>query len=468
MIPSRWVRITILFLVLVAFYGGTRQLRISKDAHLNSLQTRALVLHGDIDLSRYGPQEGFAVRHGGDRYSIYGVGVSLLAAPLYAVGVRAGASESLLHAAATIPFAAGAVVVLYLLLLRLFGPRVATAGALTFAFGTSMWTLATTAFWMHAQVAFLVTVGLSAMFSPHRRAPALTGFAFGMAAFVRPPLAIVGLTGLSFYAAHAIVSKRPFREGLRAVVLYLGGGALPALAVFAQNRWIWGSWLRSGYTFADVGFHGDLAQGLWGELFGWWRGLSVYSPVFLVAVAGWIVALGGREFLESRFTFLGGACLTSILFYGTWETWWGGEHQFGYRYLLDVVPLLVLLSAYAVVSVRKLAYLALPLAAVSIATFAFGSLPDAFWWDGNNFPTRFSDAPVSAAWEGFADDPWGGLFRLALVSVLGWLFYALRPAPRRARSDPATTPFGPPSQAAGHDGDGGDQGDPVADPLGGR
>jgi hypothetical protein len=72
------------FVVVAGLYTATFTFRGITDTELNSLQTRALVLHGDIDLSRYdvdltrfqGSGGNLVVVRDEHVYSVYGVGVS--------------------------------------------------------------------------------------------------------------------------------------------------------------------------------------------------------------------------------------------------------------------------------------------------------------------------------------------------------------------------------------------------------
>jgi hypothetical protein len=51
--PRPLMAFGLLFLVLVGFLAATFSYRRITDTELNSFQTRALVLHGDVDLDRY-------------------------------------------------------------------------------------------------------------------------------------------------------------------------------------------------------------------------------------------------------------------------------------------------------------------------------------------------------------------------------------------------------------------------------
>lgn len=407
-----------LAIMLAAFYGATYSYRDITDTDLNSMQTRALVLHGDVEVGRYHPaRNAFAMPHDGDKYSIYGVGISLVAAPIYLVTVHLGIGDRVTQAVAAIPFVVGAIVLMYRLLLKIFGGPRAVAGTLIFAFGTTMWPLASMAFYTHGPVALLHMIGIATLFSPKERIEHWAGIAFGMATLVRPTVFPFAVAAGVFYAM----------RGLRPAVRY-GLGALPAAAgMLVQNRWIWGSWTKSGYSVAGIGFHGNVPRDVFALLFGWWRGIFVYSPILLLAVAGFVLAARKRRgFVEHRLLVLGIASIATILFYARWTTWWGGLSQFGYRYLLDIVPALVLLSVYALPSVTRLQSIVVPAGIVSVMTMAAGSMPSKGAFDVVRFP-RFGGTPIGQAWTVALDEPIGPLIRLAGIAVIAAILWRLTP-----------------------------------------
>ena len=409
---SRWLAAAAMFAVMSALYALTFSFRGISDTDLNHLQTRALVLHGDIDLSRYGRLPGLPQqyeRRGGHTYSIYGIGISLVAAPVYLPLVHLGVSDHLLQGAVGIFFAAGAAMVLHRLLGRLFAPAIATAGTIVFAFGTTMWTVAAMAFFPQGPVVFFTCLGLAGLFSRRRSDPWLAGFGFGMAVFIRPtaviPLAIVGI----FYLI----------ENQRWLVYYVLGAAAPLVALFVQNQWIWGTWPTGGYTTAEVGFNSDLPKAVWGLTFGLWRGIFVYSPVLILGVVGLVMALRkARGFVERRLIVLGVSSVATIVVYAKWTTWWNGLNQFGYRYLLEIVPFLVVLGAYAVAKTPRLRPAALGLGILSILTMTWGAAPSRGGFDGLLFASKFGDTSLGNAWIVFVDDPLRGFARLAVVAAV--------------------------------------------------
>src|SRR5437867_5298911 len=144
-----------------------------------------------------------------------------------------------------------------------------------------MWPVAAMGFFQTGPVCLFQAFGLAGLFSRGRWGCAVAGSGFAAAAMVRPtlliPLVVVGVLYLI--------------EERRQAVLYGLAAIAPFAVVLVQNRWIWGSWLSGGYSQAGVGFHADVPRALFGELFGWYRGIFVYSPVLVVGVAGACLAL---------------------------------------------------------------------------------------------------------------------------------------------------------------------------------
>ena len=79
------------------------------------------------------------------------------------------------------------------------------------------------------------------------------------------------------------------------------------------------------------------------------RGLMVFSPVALLAVAGLrqLAATGWR----SPWRWCALALMAQYALYGSYAVWWGG-HTYGPRYLLDVLPLMVPLASRGLASGR--------------------------------------------------------------------------------------------------------------------
>lgn len=404
-----------IFLGLACFYGATFNFRGVTDTHANSLQTRALVRHGDIDLARY-PNVGraFVVRRGHHVFSVYGAGISLVAAPIYVIASRSHLSDRASQGIVSLLIVAAAVVTLLYLLLRLVRPTIAAFAAVVFGLGTTMWPVAAMALYQHGSVALFQSIAMTGLFSRRRRAPLLAGFSFAMAAFIRPQAALPLITCGVVYLT----------EGWRRATYFIAGAIAPLLGIAIQNRWVWGSWFTSGYAQIHFRFNGSVARATFQLLLGWWRGLFVYSPFLILALPALAIALPrARGFTERRMIALAGASLGTVFLYARASDWTGGLNQFGYRYLLDVTPMLVVLSAWAWSRLDWLRVIAIPAGALSIMTMTFGMAPNRFAWDFIMFPRSFAEAPIGQAWIVFVHHPGQDIRRLLGVAAVATLIF---------------------------------------------
>ncbi|MFY9587783.1 MAG: hypothetical protein WAT66_10045 [Actinomycetota bacterium] len=417
-----------IFAIVAGVTTATYSFRGITDTQLNSLQTRALVLHGDIDLARYGidpadyqtSQEKLVVEQGERIYSVYGIGASLVAAPIYAITARTGMSDRTAQTIVGVIFAAAAAAAFGLALVRLTTPAIAALCAIVFAFGTTLWPVASMAFFQQGPVLFFVCLGLLGLFSSGRRAPALAGLGFAAGTMIRPTIAIMlGIIGLYYLA-----------RDRRRLVMYCLGAALPLAILVVQNRWIWGSWIEGGYSQAGLSFDGPFGQGLSGLTIGWWRGLFVYTPFAALGVVGWLMTLKRDGDADRALAFLGIGVLMGLLVYAKWPDWGGGINQFGYRLPLELVPALFLLAAYALTCLPRLFPVGFVLGVVSVVTMTWGAAPRRDGFDDVLFAHRIQQTSLWRSWRNFFDHPGPGLLRLTLVApaaaVMAWLVFRLR------------------------------------------
>jgi hypothetical protein len=71
----------------------------------------------------------------------------------------------------------------------------------------------------------------------------------------------------------------------------------------------------------------------------------VFSPVLLAAIPGLWSAVRSRSDEAALLRWLAAGASAMLLLVSSWGMWWGGA-SFGYRIVLDVVPVLVLLAAF--------------------------------------------------------------------------------------------------------------------------
>lgn len=165
-----------------------------------------------------------------------------------------------------------------------------------------------------------------------------------------PTAVVVGI--LYIYAAYRLYRLHR--------LLQLGwitaAGAVVAMGWMAYNNHVFGGPLELGYSYSELwvdqhesGFmslslpHWDA---VWGITFSGFRGIFVMSPWLLLAVPGFAYWLGRREQRAEWIVSL--ACVASIfLFNASSSMWWGG-FSVGPRYLLPMLPWLVLAASFAV------------------------------------------------------------------------------------------------------------------------
>jgi hypothetical protein len=321
----------------------------------------------------------FLHRRQGHYLSAYGPGPALLALPIYAWPVLAGAPAAS-WAARLEKFSAAAitalsVVCVFWALAGLVDRRWALGIAAIYAFGTSSWSVSSQALWQHGPSQLFLALLLVCLVRGMRdeRWLIAAGFAASAAAVMRATDALVGIPVIAW-----VLYARP-HLALRLVL-----AALPPLAgLVLYNVGYFGSVLGpAGSTTAPTWAFFTLSpsvDGLAGVLLSPGRGLFVYSPVLIFSVVGllWGVRRGP---MMCRPLALGIVLVLVVV--SQWFRWWGG-YSWGPRLLADVTPLLCfflypLTGALDRHRVVKAAFVLL--AALSVAAHGLGAfLYDARW-----------------------------------------------------------------------------------------
>ena len=283
----------------------------------------------------------------------------------------------------------------WLLLSRLTAsPRRAALGTLVYAFGTVNWfgaIIGTT--WFLAQICAQFFLLLALLEITGRGRAPIVGACVGFAILSRPNVvAAVPAVTLLLVDRHAIrAGIRRFFDGLavRRAILFAIGLALPMSIELWLNYARFGNVLDTGYDLASKIYPDRLTYGhmydiryvpkhLYVALFRGWdyieewpflkpspEGLAVVftSPILAYAFAApWRDRLVRLLWLASALT----ACLILPYFTQGWV-------QFGYRYMLDALPYLIILTAFGMASRSRRAVTALLLFSV-LANFL------GVWW----------------------------------------------------------------------------------------
>jgi hypothetical protein len=238
---------------------------------------------------------------------------------------------------------AGSVALLYLTAAGSVSRTQALLLAAAYGAGTCVWVISSQSVWQQTPEIFFLSLGLFALLrlpGPWIRG-AVAGLAFSLAFACRPTAAIVAAVAGTWL----LLSDR---EASAAYAL----ATLPAIgAMLTYNAYYFGSPLDFGQLAAGAGVaeyktgSPDLWQTpLWlgaaGLLISPSRGLLVYSPFLAAAFAGAVLVWKDPRYRDLRFLTVAVLALWIPAF--LWFDWWGGW-AYGYRPIVDSVPLLVIL-----------------------------------------------------------------------------------------------------------------------------
>jgi hypothetical protein len=435
------------------------------------LTAQSLVERGRLDL---GPVWGAVQGVDGSTYGRYGIGLSLLHAPLLLIGrafdvlVPDGVSslagpgvsiyypENFAVFATTLvgPLCGALAAATFWQIALLVGFTVRVSAALTalLVLATQLWPASRDSL-PHVVVLLLELLALRSALGWRRPvvSAAALGSAIGFMFLVRPFDAVLAGPALLLHAAHRnAAATRGARVAGRAVL------ALVACLAIAGALGALHNWLR----FADVlafdepgaqSFHTPLVLGIYGLVFSAGRGLLFYSPPIVAGLFG-LPAFARRRPAEAAL--IVAVSLAYLVAYGSYTNWEGGL-CWGPRYVTPLVPLL-LLPAGELLSSGIVARLFV--AALAVAGFAvqiLGTLVDfqRLAHDAGFRRETLYDpavAPIVEHWRFLtvgkhldwlplrlldASGPWVALAYLTLpvallVVGIAWLLPSLRRAPR--------------------------------------
>lgn len=161
----------------------------------------------------------------------------------------------------------------------------------------------------------------------------LAGLVLGLMVLTRVAQAALALPLLLFWLAE---HRGSWLVGLRRGLWVLLGALPGLLAVLAYNQVRFGSPLETGYGQHAAAFDVPIWRGLSGLLISPGRGLLFYAPAVILGT----LSLGRLR--DRRVAALAGMALaTLLLLYGRWH-WWEGGWCWGPRFLVPVLPVLLL------------------------------------------------------------------------------------------------------------------------------
>jgi hypothetical protein len=278
--------------------------------------------------------------------TIYPIGASLVAMPAVALIALVSPDwarrlSTTVHEktekfiASMIGAAAGAIF-FWVMVCQFQSRAVALAATAIFAFSTSMWSTATRALWQHGPLVLTLVIAMLLLLKARRRAELVQYAAIPLAfSYLMRPTAIVPIVVLS---AYVLVYYRPW------FLRYVFWALLIAIPWIAFNIHIYGNLLPPYYSSNAFSPNTRFVEGLLGNLFSPSRGLFVFSPVLLLSLSGFVLALrdSSQRALHVAFAVI---ILGHFVIVGEASMWWAG-HCFGPRFTTDIAPFLTYFAAF--------------------------------------------------------------------------------------------------------------------------
>jgi hypothetical protein len=350
-----------LFVVLLLVYNANGREIGSYDTQPTKFAARELLLRGTLSLNHvvgatpeYANRWGFILAADGHYRSVYSPVPAIMAAavtwPLWKTGlidIRAPLAPGLMAVITASVLVSLAVTLAFFTARQRLPRRRAILLAAGLGLGTGFWSSASQTLWQTESAVVGLALAVLAFAAPRERISGFgaiaIGFGLGLAGATRPQLAPV----VAFLLAGTWMRSRPRHAAAAALIVAMFVAGLCAV----NQRWF-GHPLGALPLLQDVNarVHATGAsfalsfEGLAGLLISPNRGLLVFSPVILVALAGIRRCFGDGWRSPLRWCVL--ALAAQYVLYGTYAVWWGG-HTYGPRYLVDVLPVAVPLGAVA-------------------------------------------------------------------------------------------------------------------------
>jgi len=344
----------------------------------------------------------------GHYYSLFPVVTPILVTPVYAlslvlfkilsVPLLAGNILLIAKTSAAIIAALSSVVV-YLVCRDLFSEKIALISTFIYAFATSTWSISSQALWQQGMGELLLILMIWYIVRNEKTKSwtniLALGILSGLFVFNRPPDALL-IIPVVYYVI------RFCRDHVR---YYAVGGIISGFPFFLYNLLIFGS-VFGGYShdFHQYVFNETFIIHYAGLLVAPNVGLFVFTPVMILSVFGYFKLKNlHNSRIASTLSFFGPVILLTILAYSFFDGWYS-EWCYGPRYLIGILPALILYCALFFDTLTKpcsnrlqktgFAIIIVILIAVSVAiqfigVYYYAYLPskgmnDQRVWDGND------------------------------------------------------------------------------------
>ncbi len=354
-----WLILGVFFLSLyVLTMGGHLD---SPDEELMYQVTRSLAERGSMNIGDTGLAERLTLTGADGRtYVPYSPVASVISVPFYKLGQALAAVLPTRYSEVSPRFAVGlrdplisalSCVVFYALAVELgFGAAVAVLLTLAFGLATLVWPFSKYSFSEPVTGCFLllsVYAAFAAVRSTRLTWSALSGVALGLAVASKATAGLAIPVELLYLGAAGTPTLLTRARRLVPFVVILG---LPAAALAFANLTRFGDALDTGYRIQSViNFSNPI--GIAGLLFSPSKSLFLYAPVALLGLIGLVILVRKLPWEAAVFFWL---IASHVVFHGLLVIW-PGDAGWGPRYLVPIVPFIVVAAGAVLVWTRGIA-----------------------------------------------------------------------------------------------------------------
>jgi hypothetical protein len=280
---------------------------------------------------------------------IYPIGASLLAIPFvagYAIVEPNWPSYLQNHFVpktekfiASVLGAIASVVFFWVIFIDFRSLPIALSCTAIFAFATPMWSTASRALWQHGPLVLMLSVAMFLLLAAQRRP--------SMYSFVSIPVALAYVMRPTAIAPVFVFTVYIFLCHREYFLKYIIRACLIAVPWIAFNLIVY-HWVVPPYYRGGAFDHPYFLEGFFGNLASPSRGLFVFSPILLLSIPGFYLAL--RDARRRRLALAFGSIIgLHCIIVGAASMWWAG-HSFGPRFMTDVIPFFVYFIPFTLIA----------------------------------------------------------------------------------------------------------------------
>jgi hypothetical protein len=386
--PTRAAIVLLAFTIFgIYLLSSSWRFPVGGDGRATLATSRSLLTHRTLAVDAgFASDEGFGPRAkigvDGRAYTKAGLGLPIAELPFVAIGLLlstlAGLPEAqtlarVLSLLNPLVSASAAMVVYGLCQTVGCSPLTALSAAIAYAFGTLAWVYAGVDGTEPLQAWCLaLSLLLLIRYRSERHAWLLSGSSVALAyAIVTKPANGVLVPAFGLYALSAWrVQHRSLKETVPVMMRFASPLAICVLFLAWLNWFRFGSVLETGYE--PHAFMNHFVDGIYGLIFSFNKGIVFYAPLLVLAPVGlWIM----RRSQRGEAALIAGAALTYVSLFAKFYNW-GGGWSWGPRYLMPIVPLLMVPVARAAAATRAWRYAGAALFIAGLLVNGVGVLVD--------------------------------------------------------------------------------------------